>query len=135
MNCKTNTWTRVGLSLYPSVSLCQNFHLDWCKQPDVGLPKPDLVVFLQLQLAVAAARGEFGRERYENRAFQERVLQRFHQLMRDPALNWKVSPSRGPAAPGRPWVPAAASPSPRWLLAAGEVGASGSLPSPVLHWL
>lgn len=77
------------------MSLCQNFHLDWCKQPDVGLPKPDLVVFLQLQLAEAAARGGFGGERYEDGAFQERALQRFHQLMGDPALNWKVSPPHG----------------------------------------
>lgn len=56
----------------------------------MGLPKPDLVVFLQLQLAEAAMRGEFGRERYENRTFQESVSQRFHQLMGDTTLNWKV---------------------------------------------
>uniref|UniRef100_A0A9L0TJ79 Thymidylate kinase n=2 Tax=Equus caballus TaxID=9796 RepID=A0A9L0TJ79_HORSE len=67
-----------------------DFSLDWCKQPDVGLPKPDLVVFLQLQLAEAAMRGEFGRERYENRTFQESVSQRFHQLMGDTTLNWKM---------------------------------------------
>ncbi|XP_011374572.1 thymidylate kinase isoform X1 [Pteropus vampyrus] len=87
---------RYAFSGVAFTSAKENFHLDWCKQPDVGLPKPDLVVFLQLQLAVAAARGEFGRERYENRAFQERVLQRFHQLMRDPALNWKVAVSTPP---------------------------------------
>lgn len=74
------------------VVLCpQNFSLDWCKQPDVGLPKPDLVVFLQLQLAEAAARGEFGRERYESGPFQQRALQRFQQLLADPSLPWKVS--------------------------------------------
>ncbi|KAM5228594.1 thymidylate kinase isoform 2-T2 [Ctenodactylus gundi] len=67
-----------------------NFSLDWCKQPDVGLPKPDLILFLQLQLADAAARGEFGQERYENGTFQERALRCFHQLMKDPDLNWKV---------------------------------------------
>ncbi|XP_022353211.1 thymidylate kinase isoform X3 [Enhydra lutris kenyoni] len=67
-----------------------NFSLDWCKQPDVGLPKPDLVVFLQLRLAEAAARGEFGRERYENGNFQERALRCFHQLMADETLNWKM---------------------------------------------
>ncbi|XP_055147242.1 thymidylate kinase isoform X4 [Symphalangus syndactylus] len=67
-----------------------NFSLDWCKQPDVGLPKPDLVLFLQLQLADAAKRGAFGHERYENGAFQERALQCFHQLMRDTTLNWKM---------------------------------------------
>ncbi|KAK2494794.1 hypothetical protein MC885_012365 [Smutsia gigantea] len=81
---------RYAFSGVAFTSAKENFSLDWCKQPDVGLPKPDLVVFLQLQLAEAAARGEFGRERYENRTFQERALQRFHQLMGDSSLNWKV---------------------------------------------
>ncbi|XP_021564155.1 thymidylate kinase isoform X6 [Carlito syrichta] len=67
-----------------------NFSLDWCKQPDVGLPKPDLVLFLQLQLADAAKREGFGCELYENQAFQKQVLQRFYQLMEDPTLNWKI---------------------------------------------
>jgi dTMP kinase len=58
----------------------------------VGLPKPDLILFLQLQLVDAAARGEFGHERYENGIFQERALQCFQQLMRDTTLNWKVRP-------------------------------------------
>ncbi|XP_023050853.1 thymidylate kinase isoform X2 [Piliocolobus tephrosceles] len=44
----------------------------------------------QLQLADAAKRGAFGRERYENRAFQERALRCFYQLMRDTTLNWKM---------------------------------------------
>ncbi|XP_048200308.1 thymidylate kinase isoform X2 [Perognathus longimembris pacificus] len=44
----------------------------------------------ELQLVDAAARGEFGQERYENGASQERALQCFHQLMRDTTLNWKV---------------------------------------------
>ncbi|XP_036865437.1 thymidylate kinase isoform X1 [Manis javanica] len=81
---------RYAFSGVAFTSAKENFSLDWCKQPDVGLPKPDVVVFLQLQLAEAAARGEFGRERYENGTFQERALQRFHQLMGDPSLNWKV---------------------------------------------
>ncbi|XP_075386460.1 thymidylate kinase isoform X3 [Tenrec ecaudatus] len=68
----------------------QSFSLDWCKQPDVGLPRPDLVLFLQLQLAEAMQRGGFGQERYEDRAFQERALGCFQQLMQDPSLVWKV---------------------------------------------
>lgn len=77
--------------LFPRSILCwQNFSLDWCKQPDVGLPKPDLILFLQLQLTDAATRGEFGHERYEEKTFQERALCGFQQLMRDSTLNWKV---------------------------------------------
>lgn len=72
-------------------SVLQDFSLHWCKQPDVGLPKPDLVVFLQLALAEATKRAEFGQERYEDGPFQERALQQFHQLMEDTTLNWQVS--------------------------------------------
>ncbi|XP_043434384.1 thymidylate kinase [Leopardus geoffroyi] len=81
---------RYAFSGVAFTSAKENFSLDWCKQPDVGLPKPDLVVFLQLRLAEAATRGEFGRERYENGNFQERALRRFHQLMADKTLNWKM---------------------------------------------
>ncbi|XP_074220859.1 thymidylate kinase isoform X2 [Camelus bactrianus] len=80
---------RYAFSGVAFTSAKENFSLDWCKQPDVGLPKPDLVVFLQLRLAEAAARSEFGQERYEDRAFQEQVLRRFHQLQGDTSLNWK----------------------------------------------
>ncbi|KAM9663816.1 thymidylate kinase isoform 1-T1 [Trichechus inunguis] len=77
----------------------ENVSLDWCKQPDVGLPRPDLVLFLQLQLADAARRSGFGRERYEDGAFQERALHCFQQLMQDPSLDWK---ERGGRAQGDP---------------------------------
>ncbi|XP_061895540.1 thymidylate kinase isoform X3 [Entelurus aequoreus] len=66
------------------------FSLDWCTRPDVGLPKPDLVVFLQLSPAQAALRGHFGEERYETSVFQRAVQQRFQELMKDPSVNWKV---------------------------------------------
>ncbi|KAM4863839.1 thymidylate kinase-like [Urocitellus parryii] len=81
---------RYAFSGVAFTSAKKNFSLDWCKQPDVGLPQPDLILFLQLGLADAATRGEFGRERYEDRAFQERALQSFQQLMGDSTLNWKV---------------------------------------------
>ncbi|OWK51104.1 Thymidylate kinase [Lonchura striata] len=67
-----------------------NFGLEWCKQPDVGLPKPDLILFLQLNPEAAAERGDFGHERYENSSFQEKVLQSFYCLMEDKSLNWKT---------------------------------------------
>ncbi|XP_019483404.1 PREDICTED: thymidylate kinase isoform X1 [Hipposideros armiger] len=81
---------RYAFSGVAFTSAKENFSLHWCKQPDVGLPKPDLVVFLQLRLAEAATRGEFGRERYESGPFQERALQSFRQLMGDKTLNWRV---------------------------------------------
>lgn len=66
------------------------FSLDWCKKPDVGLPKPDLVMFLQLSPAEAALRGQFGEERYETSVFQRAVQQKFEHLMNDPSVSWQV---------------------------------------------
>lgn len=65
------------------------FSLEWCRNPDVGLPKPDLVMFLQLNPSVAANRGEFGTERYETSTFQHTVHRRFEELMEDKSVNWK----------------------------------------------
>ncbi|XP_061636656.1 thymidylate kinase isoform X2 [Phyllopteryx taeniolatus] len=71
------------------------FSLDWCTRPDVGLPKPDTVLFLRLSPAEAALRGRYGEERYEDAAFQSAVLERFSQLMDDPSVNWKVVDASG----------------------------------------
>ncbi|XP_067897867.1 thymidylate kinase [Heterodontus francisci] len=67
-----------------------DFTMEWCKQPDIGIPKPDVILFLHLNPSVAIERGGFGNERYENLAFQELVLQQFRELMKDKSLNWKM---------------------------------------------
>lgn len=56
----------------------------------MGLPKPDLVMFLHLSPAEAALRGKFGDERYETSVFQKAVHQKFEQLVKDPSVNWQV---------------------------------------------
>ncbi|XP_034036594.1 thymidylate kinase [Thalassophryne amazonica] len=66
------------------------FCLDWCMKPDVGLPKPDLVLFLQLSPSEAALRGQFGQERYEDSKFQQEVQNKFVQLMEDPSVKWQI---------------------------------------------
>ncbi|XP_048757255.2 thymidylate kinase-like [Ostrea edulis] len=58
----------------------QGFTIDWCKQPDIGLPRPDLVLFLNLSADAAAKRGTFGNERYEQTDFQVKVANNFLQL-------------------------------------------------------
>jgi len=54
--------------------------LAWCKQPDVGLPKPDLVCFLDVSEEVAKQRADFGGERYELSEFQRRVRTNYDAL-------------------------------------------------------
>ncbi|ROW01961.1 hypothetical protein VMCG_05607 [Cytospora schulzeri] len=54
--------------------------LPWARSPEVGLPRPDMVVFLDLSEDKAAERGGFGEERYETGAMQRRVRSLFWGL-------------------------------------------------------
>ena len=56
------------------------FDIDWCKQCDAGLPKPDIVCFMDTKLTSVAERQDFGEERYETSEFQKRVYKNFGQL-------------------------------------------------------
>ena len=47
--------------------------LQWCKAPEVGLPAPDVVLFMKLSPEAAALRGGYGEERYEKTEFQNKV--------------------------------------------------------------
>ncbi|KAI8353658.1 thymidylate kinase-like protein [Choanephora cucurbitarum] len=69
-------------------SSAKGLDLDWCKQPDVGLLSPDLVLFLDLTIDEAEKRGGFGEERYEKRELQIKVREEFFKLKED---NWKVN--------------------------------------------
>ncbi|CAM0137592.1 unnamed protein product [Umbelopsis sp. WA50703] len=62
--------------------------ISWCKNPDIGLLTPDLVLFLDLPIESAEKRGGFGEERYEKRDMQIKVRELFLQ-MQDPL--WKAS--------------------------------------------
>eukprot|EP01128_Nolandella_sp_AFSM9_P003927 TRINITY_DN1728_c0_g2_i1.p1 TRINITY_DN1728_c0_g2~~TRINITY_DN1728_c0_g2_i1.p1 ORF type:complete len:641 (-),score=114.12 TRINITY_DN1728_c0_g2_i1:124-2046(-) len=65
----------------------EGLDLEWCKNPDRGLPVPDLVLFLDLSVEEASKRGKYGEERYERKDMQTKVHQQFHKL-RTPS--WKV---------------------------------------------
>nr|XP_022341382.1 thymidylate kinase-like isoform X1 [Crassostrea virginica] len=58
----------------------EGFTIDWCKNPDRGLPRPDLVLYLNLTPEAAAMRGTFGKERYEQTDMQLRVAKNFQLL-------------------------------------------------------
>ena len=57
--------------------------LDWARQPDVGLPRPDAVIFLDISPEAAQQRGGFGNEKYETNDMQKRVRTLFSELMAD----------------------------------------------------
>lgn len=54
--------------------------LSWAKAPEVGLPRPDVVLFLDLEEEVARRRGGWGGEVYEKGEMQRRVRELFWGL-------------------------------------------------------
>ena len=65
---------------------------EWCKGADVGLPRPDAVVFLTVSEEVQEARGSYGDERYETTEIQRSVRTMFDKLKDDDAnaMPWTV---------------------------------------------
>ncbi|KAK9457508.1 thymidylate kinase-domain-containing protein [Dipodascopsis uninucleata] len=58
--------------------------LDWCLNPDRGLPMPDITIFLDIDPANAhlqSTRANFGSERYEVTDFQREVRKNFLTLL------------------------------------------------------
>ncbi|KAN0059840.1 Thymidylate kinase [Thecaphora frezii] len=64
-------------------SCAKGLHYDWCRAPDIGLPLPDLTLFLDLDAEAAAVRGGYGQERYEKREFQTKVRNAFRLVAND----------------------------------------------------
>ncbi len=54
--------------------------LAWARAPEVGLPRPDVVVFLDVDDETARARGDWGAEVYERADMQRRVRDLFWAL-------------------------------------------------------
>uniref|UniRef100_H3G9R6 Thymidylate kinase n=1 Tax=Phytophthora ramorum TaxID=164328 RepID=H3G9R6_PHYRM len=69
--------------------------LDWCWAPERGLPKPDAVVFLDVPVTQTTTRADFGQERYETSAFQEKVYRNFHDIMERTTPKWHVVDATG----------------------------------------
>jgi len=66
--------------------------IDWCKQAETGLPKPDAVFFLSLSPDALSQRRGFGNERYELTEMQTKVRDNFMKLEDD---MWQVRTSLG----------------------------------------
>lgn len=59
--------------VYSAAKCNPTLGLGWARAPEVGLPRPDAVVFLDLDEDRARERGGFGEERYETAEMQRRV--------------------------------------------------------------
>ncbi|KAG5677815.1 hypothetical protein PVAND_007542 [Polypedilum vanderplanki] len=61
---------------------------EWCKMPEKGLIRPDMVVYLTLNQEAMARRGGFGGERYETNDFQKNVRKIYERLIERPL--WQI---------------------------------------------
>lgn len=70
--------------VYSAAKQNPSLPLSWARSPEVGLPRPDLVLFLDLSPETAQERGGWGEERYEQAEMQERVRKLFGALKEGP---------------------------------------------------
>lgn len=66
--------------VYSAAKQNPSLSLAWARAPEVGLPRPDLVLFLDLDESQAKARGGWGGEVYEKGEMQRRVRELFWGL-------------------------------------------------------
>jgi dTMP kinase len=66
--------------VYSAAKQNPSLSLSWARAPEIGLPRPDLVLFLDLEEAQAKARGGWGGEVYEKVEMQRRVRELFWGL-------------------------------------------------------
>ncbi|KAI0205203.1 thymidylate kinase-domain-containing protein [Astrocystis sublimbata] len=66
--------------VYSAAKQLPSLSLSWAKAPEVGLPRPDMVLFLDLEESVARTRGGWGGEIYEKGEMQRRVRELFWGL-------------------------------------------------------
>jgi dTMP kinase len=68
-------------AVYSAAKDNPDLSLEWAWQPEVGLPRPDLLLFLSISSEEAAKRGGYGEERYETDAMQTKVRRLFESLL------------------------------------------------------
>jgi dTMP kinase len=87
---KSGTTIIVDRYSYSGVAYTSAKGLDfeWCKSPEKGLLKPDLVVYLTLTAEAMARRGGFGEERYETTEMQKKVGRMFEKMIEKPL--WEI---------------------------------------------
>lgn len=62
--------------------------MEWCRNTELGLPKPDLVIYLELPKEFQYLRPGFGEERFETREFQEQIRLQYEQVIKSSRENW-----------------------------------------------
>lgn len=66
----------------------KDLSLRWCREMERGLPKPDLVVYLELPRESQYKREGFGDERFETKEIQDRVRVQYEKVMEVSKETW-----------------------------------------------
>lgn len=61
--------------------------LGWCRTPDKGLPRPDIVFLLNVSEVTQSLRHNWGNERFENLKLQRQVMDNYEKLKDN---TWRV---------------------------------------------
>ncbi|CRL00243.1 CLUMA_CG013516, isoform A [Clunio marinus] len=69
-------------------SAAKGLDFEWCKTPEKGLLKPDLVIYLTLSADAMARREGFGNERYETKEMQNNVKTIYEKMIETPL--WQI---------------------------------------------
>lgn len=70
--------------------------IEWCKNPDRGLPRPDAVLYLDLEIEDAMKRGDFGNEVYEREDVQKIVKNIYEKQLWDDSYWHRVPANTTP---------------------------------------
>ena len=89
MSSQIEQWLDEGITviadryLYSGItySAAKGLPFTWCCAPDEGLLAPDLVLYFDIDPALASNRGEYGGERYERLEFQNEVRRQYKKLI------------------------------------------------------
>lgn len=66
----------------------------WCQWPDVGLPRPDVIFYLDCEIEESVKRTGFGEEIYETATLQGLVKKAYHDMISTQVhFNWHVVPA------------------------------------------
>ncbi|OAX85408.1 thymidylate kinase [Emergomyces africanus] len=68
-------------AVYSAAKNAPGLSLEWAWQPEIGLPRPDVWLFLNISPEEAAKRGGYGLEKYENSTLQTRIRQLFQSFI------------------------------------------------------
>lgn len=69
-------------------SLAKNLDKAWICMPEKGLPKPDIVLFLDTKPVITTTRSGFGDEVHEQGDFQQNVYEHMHEIFNE--TYWQV---------------------------------------------